>query len=51
MQSKYTRMAAELGLKYGIRLSRSKEFNALEPYEQTKVRNYAFKILQNATIE
>jgi len=44
-------MAAELALKYGIHLSRSNEFNDLEPYEQSTVRNHAFKILGNATIE
>lgn len=44
-------MAAELALKYGIHLSRSKEFNDLEPYEKSTVRNHAFKILGNATIE
>ena len=49
--SKYTRMAAELVHKYGFHLSRSKEFNDLEPYEQATVRNHAFKILRNATID
>lgn len=44
-------MAAELVLKYGFRLSRSKEFNELLPYEQTTVRNHAFKMLSNATID
>ena len=43
-------MAAEIVLKHGIHLSRSKEFNALEPYEQSAVRKEAFKILNNATI-
>jgi len=44
-------MAAELVHKYGYHLSRSNEFNSLEPYEQATVRNHAFKILRNATIE
>lgn len=44
-------MAAELVFKYGFHLSRSKEFNSLEPYEQTTVRNHAFKILGNTAID
>ncbi len=48
--TKYKRMAAEIVLKHGIHLSRSKEFNELLPYEQSAVRNEAFKILNNATI-
>jgi uncharacterized protein YkvS len=47
---KYRRIAAKLALKYGIHLTRSKEFNDLDAGAQTKVRHEVFKIVKNKEI-
>lgn len=48
---KYRRIATRLALNYAIYLTLSKEFNDLDPAEQTKVRNEVYKIVKNQEIK